>query len=70
MTAMMLLTANGIHKRKHDMLSMDLRLVEDSLRIMRQQARNTEFPGLQSFLSNCSKLHNSLQQSVKRGSLT
>lgn len=62
MTAMVLLTANSMHKPKHDDLSLDSHLVEIGLRTIGIMVKKTENEKLQSFQATCTELHQRTQQ--------
>jgi hypothetical protein len=62
MTAMVLLTANSLHKLNHGDLSLDRHLVEIGLQTINQMAKETESEMLQSFHATCTELHQRTQQ--------
>ncbi|KAH7120847.1 fungal-specific transcription factor domain-containing protein [Dendryphion nanum] len=62
MTAMVLLTANSMHRPKHGDLSLDNHLVEIGLRTINTMAKDTENEILQSFQATCTELHQRTQQ--------
>lgn len=62
MTAMVLLTANSIHRPRHGDFSLDSYLVEIGLQIIDKLAKETENEMLQSFQATCTELHQRTQQ--------
>jgi hypothetical protein len=62
MSAMVILTANNMHKVKHDNLSLDSSLVEIGLQTINQVLVETENEKLQSFMTTCTELHQRTQQ--------
>lgn len=63
MTAMMLLTANSMHKPQHDKLSIDKQLVDDGLQVIDRIVEETENEALRSFQGTCAEL---LQHALQR----
>jgi hypothetical protein len=62
MTAMVLLTANSLHKLNHGDLSLDKHLVETGLQTIDKMVKETESETLQSFHATCTELHQRTQQ--------
>ena len=62
MTAMVLLTANSMHRPKHSDLSLDSHLVEIGLQTIDKMVKETENETLQSFQATCTELHQRTQQ--------
>lgn len=62
MTAMLLLTANSMHRPIHDDLFFDSHLVETGLQTIKDMMEETESETLQSFQATCSELHQRTQQ--------
>ncbi|KAH8799847.1 fungal-specific transcription factor domain-containing protein [Xylogone sp. PMI_703] len=62
MTAMLLLTANSMHRPEHSNVSLDSNLVETGLQTVDKMARETESEMLQSFQATCTELHQRTQQ--------
>jgi hypothetical protein len=62
MTAMVLLTANSMHRPRHNDLSLDNHLVEIGLQKIDKMAKETESEMLQSFQATCTELHQRTQQ--------
>ncbi|KFY17596.1 hypothetical protein V492_00538 [Pseudogymnoascus sp. VKM F-4246] len=62
MTAMVLLTANSLHKPNHNELFLDSHLVEAGLQTIGIMVKETENEKLQSFQATCIELHQRAQQ--------
>lgn len=62
MTAMVLLTANNMHKPKHNDLSLDSKLVETALHKIDTMAKETKSEAVESFQVTCTELHQRTQQ--------
>jgi hypothetical protein len=62
MTAMVLLTANSMHRPKHGDLFLDSHLVEIGLQTIDKMVKETENEWLQSFQATCTELHQHAQQ--------
>lgn len=62
MTAMMLLTANNMHKLHHDKLFWDKHLVDAGLQVLDRVAEETRSEALQWFHSTCGELLQQAQQ--------
>jgi hypothetical protein len=62
MTAMVLLTANSMHRPNHGALSLDIHLVESGLRTIDKMAKEAENETLKSFQTTCTELHQRTQQ--------
>jgi hypothetical protein len=62
MTAMVLLTANSMHRPKHGDLLLDSHLVEIGLQTIDKMVKETENEMLQSFQATCTELHQRTQQ--------
>lgn len=62
MTAMVLLTANSMHRPKHSDLSLDSYLVEIGLQTIDKMVKETKNEMLQSFQATCTELHQRTQQ--------
>lgn len=62
MTAMVLLTANIMHRPKHGDLSLNNHLVEIGLQTIDQFRKETKNEMLQSFQATCTELHQRTQQ--------
>jgi hypothetical protein len=64
MTAMVLLTANSMHRPKHSDSSLDSHLVEIGLQTVDTIMGDTKNETLQSFQATCSELHQYTQQKL------
>lgn len=62
MTAMVLLTANSMHRPKHGDMSLDNDLVEIGLQTIDKMVKETENEMLKSFQATCTELHQCKQQ--------
>jgi hypothetical protein len=62
MTAMMLLTANSMHKPQHDNSSLDKQLVDAGLQSLDRIVEETKSEVMQSFQETCTELHRRAQQ--------
>ncbi|KAF2735183.1 hypothetical protein EJ04DRAFT_491964 [Polyplosphaeria fusca] len=62
MTAMVLLTANSMHKPRHGDLFLDSHLVDIGLQTIDKMVKETESETLQSFQATCTELHQRTQQ--------
>ena len=62
MTAMVLLTANSMHRPKHGDLSLDSHLVEIGLQKIDKMVKETESEKLRSFQATCTEMHQRTQQ--------
>ena len=61
-TAMVLLTANSMHRPTHGDLSLDSHLVETGLQTIDKMVKETKNKMLQSFQATCTELHQRMQQ--------
>lgn len=62
MTAMVLLTANSMHKLQHNNLALDSQLVEVGLQTIEKMAQETGSEVLKSFQATCAELHQHTQR--------
>jgi len=62
MTAMMLLTFNGLQRPQHDKLFSDNQLVDTGLRILEQVLVETKSEVVRSFRDICTELHQDCQR--------
>lgn len=62
MTAMMLLTANNMHKPQYAKLSFDNQLVDAGLQSLDKMVEETQSEALRSFHERCAELHQHAQQ--------
>lgn len=67
MTAMVLLTANSMHRPRHSDLSLDSHLVEVGLQRIDRMVKKTNNTMLQSFQATCLELHQRVQQNGAEG---
>lgn len=62
MTAMVILTANGMHKPQHNNLVSDIRLIEAGLQTVDKMVQETGSEMLKSFQATCAELHQHTQR--------
>ena len=71
MTAMVLLTANSMHRPRHGDLSLDRYLVESGLRTVDRLVKEIGNNGtLQSFRMTCTELHQRTQERCAEAAIT